>query len=251
MRCLVAGGTGFIGRHLVQKLENPVVLGRNKERIQNLFSHVTPQQWTPGKPIDSRVFDDCDTIINLAGDSLYNERWNSAKKKRILDSRVNTTQAIVAALEKLPEPPKTFISTSAIGYYGSRGDEQLTESASAGSDFLSGVCVAWENEAREAEKLGVRVILLRIGVVLGKDGGALEQMLLPFKLGLGGRLGNGKQYMSWIHIEDMTGLILYAAENKNMHGPYNAVSPQPVTNSEFTKTLAAALHRPAFLPTCK
>ena len=248
MRCLVTGGTGFVGKHLIQKLENPVVLGRNPQRINQQLTNVEARQWSPGKPIDPRVFDGIDTIFHLAGEPVYKGRWNAAKKKRIRESRVEGTRSIVQALEKLAQPPKTLICSSAIGYYGSRGDERLTESSAAGNDFLAKVCIAWEEEARNLEKSGVRVVSVRIGVVLGKDGGALEQMLLPFKFGLGGRLGNGRQYISWIHIDDLIGIMLYAASNEKIKGAVNVVSPQPVTNRDFTSTLADALHRPAFLP---
>lgn len=248
MRCLVTGGTGFIGRHLIQQLDHPVILGRNPESIKQQLPGVEARQWHPGKPVDPSVFDGIDTVFHLAGEPVYKGRWNSAKKKRILESRVEGTRSIVRALEKLAQPPKALICSSAIGYYGSRGDERLTESSAAGNDFLAKVCIAWEEEARKAEKFGVRIIFLRIGVVLGRDGGALEKMLTPFKIGLGGRLGNGRQYMSWIHIDDLVGIMLYAASNESMQGPFNAVSPQPVTNREFTSALAEALHRPAFLP---
>ncbi|MDW7772592.1 MAG: TIGR01777 family oxidoreductase [Desulfobulbaceae bacterium] len=248
MRSLVTGGTGFVGQHLIGQLDRPVVLGRNLQRIHNLLPDVEAREWNPGKPVDPDVFAGIDTVFHLAGEPVSRGRWSAAKKKRIKGSRIESTRSIVQALEKLSQPPKTFICSSAIGYYGSQGKERLTESSPPGDDFLANVCIAWEEEARKAEKLGVRVILLRIGIVLGRDGGALPKMLLPFKLGLGGRLGNGRQYMSWIHIDDLVGIMLYAAANEKMQGPYNGVSPQPVTNRDFTRALAEALHRPAPLP---
>lgn len=248
MRCLVTGGTGFMGRHLVDKLDHPVVLGRNRERILQVLQGVDARQWDPDRPIDPQVFEGIDTVFHLAGEPVFNGRWNAARKKSIKESRVNTTRILVEAMAKLDHPPKTFICSSAIGYYGPRGDERLNESSPPGKDFLAEVCIAWEKEAKQAEEYGVRVVSLRIGVVLGKDGGAMQKMLTPFKLGLGGRLGSGRQYMSWIHVDDMVGIMLYAAANEKMQGPYNGVSPQPVTNSEFTAALGKALHRPALLP---
>ncbi len=248
MHCLVTGGTGFVGQHLIRKLDHPVVVGRNPERIKQLLGNVTPFQWNPDEPFSHKIFDGVDTVFHLAGESVYKGRWNAAKKKRIKKSRVEGTRSLVSAMGELEHPPRTLICASAIGYYGSRGDEELTENSKPGNDFLSEVCVAWENEAGRAEEFGVRVVSLRIGVVLGADGGALSQMLLPFKLGLGGRLGNGHQYMSWIHIDDMIGIMLHAAADKTLHGPLNCVSPSPVTNRQFTREIAGALHRPAILP---
>jgi hypothetical protein len=252
MRCLITGGTGFIGQHLIRKLDHPVVLGRNTERIRNLHADVTAYQWDPNEPIDPLVFEGVDTIYHLAGESVYKGRWNTLKKNRIKKSRVQGTRSIVQALAELDQPPSTLICASAIGYYGSRGDEILIESSPQGNDFLSEVCVAWEDEAKKAENLGLRVVSLRIGIVLGTGGGTLAQMLFPFKFGLGGRLGNGHQYMSWIHIDDLTGILLHAAEDKALCGPVNCVSPTPVTNREFTRELADTLHRPAIfsVPDC-
>ncbi len=248
MRCLVTGGTGFIGRHLIRRIERPVVLGRSLERIRQLPGNVTARQWDPDEPVPSRLFEGVDTVIHLAGESVYRGRWNDAKKQRIRETRVQGTRAIVRAMSGCNRPPRTLISASAIGCYGSRGDEILTESSSPGSDFLAQVCMAWEDEAKRAAEADTRVVTLRIWVVLGRDGGALAQMLRPFRLGLGGRLGNGNQYMSWVHIEDLVNMILHAAENRDLHGPLNGVSPAPLTNREFTRTLAGILHRPAILP---
>lgn len=247
MRCLVTGGTGFVGRYLVAQLDHPLVLGRDRARIRQVLPGVDARQWDPDKPLDPRVFEGIDTVFHLAGEPVFNGRWNADRKKRIRESRVNSTRSLVKAMGMLSHPPKTFISSSAIGYYGSRGDEKLHESSPPGEDFLAEVCMAWEKEAGEAEQYGIRTVYLRIGVVLGRDGGALQQMLTPFRLGLGGRLGSGRQYMSWIHIDDLIGIMLHAAANEKMQGPYNGVAPQPVTNSEFTAALAEALHRPAFL----
>lgn len=248
MHCLVTGGTGFVGRHLVPKLSNPVVLGRDPEKITALYKQADARPWNPKTKLDPQLLEGVDTIFHLAGESVFSNRWNADTKRRIKESRIQGTLSIVDAIGEMKDPPKTLICASAIGYYGSRGDERLTENSEPGDGFLAEVSIAWEEEARKAEQSGLRVALMRIGVVLGKDGGALPQMLPPFKMGFGGRLGNGKQYMSWIHIDDLVGIMLYAAENESMQGPYNCVSIKPVTNAEFTRALAKALHRPAILP---
>jgi uncharacterized protein len=245
MRCLVTGGTGFVGQHLVRRLERPIVVGRSVEKIQGLFRDVQPHQWNPGQALDPGLLQGVDTVFHLAGESIFKGRWNDAKKKRIMDSRVVTTRKLVQALASLDEPPATLVCASAIGIYGSRGDETLTESSAPGSDFLAQVCRAWEDEAAKAEQAGIRVVSVRLGVVLGSDGGALPQMLTPFRFGLGGRIGSGSQYMSWIHIEDLISILLFGAENSSVSGPVNGVAPQAVTNREFTADLASILHRPA------
>jgi len=250
MKSLITGGTGFIGRHLINRLGSPVVLGRDPDRIKKVLKNVEARKWNPAGEIDPAVFAGVDTVYHLAGEPVSDGRWDSEKKARIMGSRVDGTRSLVSSLARLePEQrPSTLICSSAIGYYGSRGEEMLTESSLPGSDFLATVCRRWEEEAMKAVELGVRVVTIRIGVVLGKDGGALAKMLTPFKLGLGGRLGNGRQYMSWIHIDDLIGIMLHAAQNPEVHGPINGVTPNPVTNREFTAALASALHRPAILP---
>jgi uncharacterized protein (TIGR01777 family) len=199
------------------------------------------------------VFAGCGAVVHLAGEPVA-QRWTASARERILSSRVESTRSLVAALRS--QPPRVLVSASAIGYYGSRGDEILTEKAAPAADFLGTVCEGWEQEARAAEQFGVRVVTLRIGVVLGSTfggafrhpGGALAQMLLPFKLGVGGRLGSGRQWMSWIHLDDLTALIEFAIVNAAFSGPVNATAPNPVTNAEFTRELAAVLHRPAIFP---
>jgi hypothetical protein len=186
----------------------------------------------------------CDAVIHLAGEPVA-QRWTTAARERIRSSRIDGTRKLVAAMK--PNPPVTMISASAIGYYGSRGDEILTETSAAGDDFLAEIAEGWEREAMAAESFGVRVVRLRIAVVLGRGGGALEKMLLPFKLGIGGRIGSGSQWMSWIHLDDLVALIRFALEGK-LTGPVNASAPEPVTNEEFTRELGRALHRPAILP---
>jgi hypothetical protein len=247
MHCLVTGGTGFVGRHLISRLERPVVAGRSVDKIKKLPGEVIPCQWNGGTLLDRSVLEGVDAVFHLAGESVFNGRWTTARKQRIMDSRRLGTRNLVASLAALDSPPSVLVCSSAIGYYGSRGDELLREASPPGTDFLAQVCQAWEEEARQAEKLGIRVVSVRTGVVLGSDGGALAQMLLPFRLGLGGRIGSGRQFMSWIHIDDLVGILLHAATASEVRGPVNGAAPQAVTNREFTATLAEVLRRPAFL----
>lgn len=246
MRSLVTGATGFVGRHLVDKLDRPVVLGRDPKRLQKIFPDVKAYQWNSSSPCDSKAFQDVDTVFHLAGESVFQGRWDAEKKDRIMRSRVDGTRNLVDSLAALDRPPSTLICASAIGYYGPQGDTLLTESSPPGDDFLASVCVAWEKQASLAEELGIRVVQIRTGVVLGTDGGALQQMLTPFRFGLGGKIGSGKQFMSWVHIDDLVGIMLYAAANESVRGPVNGVAPVPVTNRDFTAVLASVLHRPAF-----
>lgn len=246
MRCLVTGATGFVGQHLVNRLEEPVVIGRDLTRLHKTFNRAEAHQWDHGSLLDPLILNDVDVVVHLAGESVFSGRWNDTKKERILKSRIDPTRYLVESMAQLENPPATFICASAIGFYGDQGDTTLTETAPPGDDFLARVSIAWEKEASKAEKLGIRVIHIRTGIVLGKDGGALKQMLTPFKLGAGGKLGDGSQYMSWIHIDDLVGIMLYSADNDSVQGPVNGVAPEPVTNSEFTRTLASCLHRPAF-----
>ena len=189
-----------------------------------------------------------DAVVHLAGESISGLRWTGEKKKAIRDSRVHGTRTIIEAFARLEKKPKVFISGSATGFYGDRGDSEMNESNSAGNTFLSDVCKEWEAESRRAEDLGIRTVLLRTGIVLSKDGGALAAMLTPFKLGVGGVVGSGKQWMSWVSLDDVVGIINFVLENEDMHGPVNAVAPNPVTNAEFTKALGKELYRPTILP---
>jgi uncharacterized protein (TIGR01777 family) len=189
---------------------------------------------------------DADAVIHLAGVPVA-QRWNQRVKNDIRDSRVAGTRNLVQALAKLPRKPQVLICSSATGYYGSRGDEVLSESSAPGNDFLSEVCVAWENEARAAESAGIRVVRMRTGIVLDARGGALAKMLPPFKMGVGGKLGSGKHWMSWIHLDDLVSLFQFALVNP-ISGAVNGVAPNPVTNADFTKALASAVHRPAIFP---
>jgi len=189
-----------------------------------------------------------DAVVNLAGASIAGGRWTKARKDLLRTSRIDTTKALVKALAKMNARPRVLVSASAIGIYGGRGEEVLTEESKPGTDFLAGLARGWEAEALKAEALGIRVVLARFGIILAQHGGALAKMLLPFNLGAGGRLGSGKQWMSWITLEDVVGVIRFAIENGAVRGAVNVVAPQPAQNAEFTRVLAKAMHRPALFP---
>jgi uncharacterized protein (TIGR01777 family) len=246
----VTGGTGFIGRRLIARLlaekHSIHVLARHGKtgfgtEVQCSIWDATANE----PPLES--LSDADAIIHLAGEPLA-QRWTPEAKRRIRNSRVEGTDHLIHALPALTPRPSTLVCASAIGIYGSRGEEILTESSPPARGFLPEVCIEWENTARLAEALGVRVVNIRTGMVLGPEGGALGKMLPTFRWGLGGRLGSGRQWMSWIHIEDLVSLIRFAIDNQELHGPLNATAPNPVRNGEFTDTLAGVLYRPAFLP---
>jgi uncharacterized protein (TIGR01777 family) len=226
----ITGASGFIGRELARTLS----AAGHQVRPISLRGPITPEALTG-----------VNAVVHLAGEPVA-QRWTQAAREKILRSRVDGTRALVAALRA--QPPQVLISASAVGYYGSRGDEILTESSPPADDFLGRVASAWEAEAIAAEPLGVRVARLRIGVVLGKSGGALARMMLPFRLGVGGRLGSGTQWMSWIHLDDLIALIAFLLKESTVRGVFNATSPFPVTNREFTKALGEAVHRPAIFP---
>jgi uncharacterized protein (TIGR01777 family) len=231
MTIAITGASGFIGTRLA-----------NRFRAQG----------EPVRPVSLRselgpgAFDGCQAVVHLAGEPVA-QRWTAAARKRIVESRVNGTQSIIAALAALKQRPAVLISASGVGYYGDRGDEILKEDSPPGDDFLARVVTAWESEALRAEKLGIRVVCPRMGAVLG-HGGVLERLVPLFRLGVGGRIGSGKQWMSWIHVEDLLALIQFAIRNDRLSGPVNAVAPTPVRNAEFTRVLAAVLHRPAMFP---
>lgn len=246
MRTLITGASGLIGSALVQSLH---AKGHSIRCLQRNKNKQNPEFWnTDVFTLDGNEEQPFDTVIHLAGENVAQSRWNDKLKKRILDSRIEGTRELVQLLSKVPEPPSTFICASAIGYYGSRGSELLTEQSEAGKTFLAEVCRKWEAEAQQAESLGCRVVNLRFGMVLSPDGGALHKMLLPFKAGLGGPIGNGKQYMSWISIRDLVEIVDFAIHDESLYGPINVVSPVPVTNKEFTRCLSGVLGRPAILP---
>lgn len=248
MKALIIGGTGFLGSHLAGRIKDPVIAGRNAEKIKKIFGEVRTRVWNGTGHTDHDFFKGVDTVFHLAGESIFSGRWNEDKKKRIRSSRVESTRKLVDSIKTSDFKPGTLVCGSAIGFYGSRDEEILSEQSSAGEDFLAQVCADWEREAMRGEELGMRVVCVRTGIVLGPGGGALAQMLPIFKLGLGGRLGSGKQYMSWIHVDDLTGIMLHAAENSELSGPVNGVAPTPVANSDFTKILANVLNRPALFP---
>ncbi len=249
MRALITGATGFIGRRLITHLDRPRILSRDAGTAEDVLGDVEAIGWNPESgPPPQGTFDGIDTVFHLAGEPVAEGRWTVAKKERIRKSREISTRNLVVGIERAAHRPKVLVSASATGYYGSRGDTILDEKSAPGDDFLARVCVTWELEAQRATDFGVRVVNPRTGIVLGEQGGALAKMLPLFKLGLGGRLGDGRQFMSWIHIDDVVGLLLHAAEHLSIRGPMNTVSPNPVTNREFTKVLAGVLKRPAFLP---
>ena len=253
MNITLTGATGFLGTRLTRRLveagHSIHALGR--KRPANLPPAVRFSEWRSSDsepPAESLA--DADAVIHLAGEPVA-QRWTAEAKKRIRSSRVDGTRHLVNALSTESRRPQVLISASAIGIYGSRGDEILTEGSNPGDDFLARVVIDWEKAAALAEALGIRVVRLRFGVVLGPDGGALQKMLPPFRLGVGGRIGSGRQWMSWIHIDDVINLILYSFENPGVCGAVNATAPNPVTNAEFTRELARALHRPAIFPVPK
>jgi hypothetical protein len=204
--------------------------------------------WAPeAGPPSGEAFDGVEVVFHLAGEPVAEGRWTTDKKRRIRDSRVLGTRNLVAGLAALETRPRVLVSASAVGYYGDRGDEELVESSAAGRGFLAEVCSAWEHEALAAEALGVRVVCARLGLVLAHGGGALARMLTAFRLGAGGKLGNGRQWMPWIHLDDVVGILLHASQDMRIRGALNAVGPRPVTNADFTRALGQAVHRPAFL----
>jgi uncharacterized protein (TIGR01777 family) len=259
MQIFVTGGTGLLGRRLVRQLQargdQPIVLTRRygpaRQTLGPDFKLIEGDPMRPGPWQQDAA--ECDAVINLAGENIFNHRWNDMFKGLITASRLNATRLVVEALGRKPRRadgrPKVLVNASAIGIYGPHGDEELTEDSPPGSDFLAGLSVEWEKAARAVEATGVRCAFVRIGIVLDKRGGALAPMLTPFRLFVGGPMAGGKQWMSWIHHDDMTGILLLALDNPSATGAINATAPNPVTNRDFAKALGRAMHRPSFMPT--
>ncbi len=248
MNILVTGSTGLVGSALVPFLttggHEVIRLVRSQPRAGASEVHWDPATGT----VDAGNLEGMDAVVHLAGESIAVGRWTPEKKARIRDSRVKGTRLLCESLARLAQPPKAVVCASAIGYYGDRGEEMLREESVAGAGFLAEVCRDWEAAADAARQRGIRVVHLRIGVVLSRAGGALAQMLFPFRMGLGGKIGSGKQYLSWIAIDDLIGVNLHALTSDTLQGPVNAVAPNPVTNLEFTRTLGRVLARPTLFP---
>jgi len=251
MRLVVAGGTGFIGSALCRRLlecGHSVTLLTRSGPSAVRQANAKPLTWNPSEPgAWEAAINGSDGIINLAGEPIA-KRWTERQKQKIASSRVQSTRTLVEAIGRAKEKPKWLLNASAIGYYGSHGSEPLSEEAGPGSDFLSRVCVAWEREAEKAESHGLRVVRLRTGIVLGKGGGALAKMVPPFKLFMGGPLGSAEQWISWIHLDDEIALILFLMEHPDAQGAINATAPNPVTMSQFCKTIGEVLNRPSWAP---
>lgn len=252
MRILMTGATGLIGQKLSRELRaeghETVILTRRPERV-NKEPGVIVHGWNPaGETPPAEAWEGVEAVVHLAGEPVAAGRWTEEQKIRIRDSRVTGTRYLVDGMKRLTVPPRVFVSASAVGYYGDRGNEPLIENSDPGTGFLSRICLEWEREAEKAASSQTRVCLIRIGVVLSREGGAIEKMLLPFKLGLGGQLGDGKQWFPWIHLDDIVGLIRHAIFNQQVSGPLNGAAPGIVTNAEFTRQFAASLNRPVFLP---
>lgn len=280
MKVVIAGSSGLVGTALTESLardghtvvrlirpgssakENGKSSGEtqrqgSKRSANRNAGQIVDVTWNPntcdleGEPFgeDQKNIEGADALVNLAGASIAGESWSAERKAILRSSRVHITRELVCAMEKLEDGPKTLISASAIGYYGNRGDEVLTEESKAGDDFLARLTLEWEAEAVKAEALGLRVARLRFGIILAKEGGALPQIMRPFKFGLGGRIGSGQQWMSWITLQDVVSVIRKVLENRAVSGALNVVAPQPVRNADFAQALGHAMHRPAIVPT--
>ncbi|OED40573.1 TIGR01777 family protein [Endozoicomonas sp. (ex Bugula neritina AB1)] len=251
MQFLITGGTGFIGQRLVRRLlsdghQVTVVSRRHAKEVRQLLSSdVKPVRSVTA--VNPSVF--YDAVINLAGEGIMNERWSAARKRTLLDSRIGITQELVDLIERMDQKPGRFISGSAVGFYGAHeAEDRLDETSQAGNDFAASLCVRWERAAGRVASQGVPVSIFRTGIVLHPNGGALQKMLPPFRLGLGGPIGNGQQMMSWIHMEDMVELLMFLIQSNDAEGIYNATAPVPVSNKTFSRALGRVLRRPAFLP---
>jgi hypothetical protein len=260
MKVLLFGGTGFVGRNLIRELTahgyQIIVVTRNAQKMLKLLGkNVHVVEWDNIAPLgpvltalgDAEAIKEIDVIVNLAGESIGSHRWTSAVKVEILESRVRTTHAVVSAINEGIIKPQVLVNASAVGYYGPCQDEEITETERAGQDFLAQVCQEWENEAYQVDNGLTRVVTLRLGIVIGPEG-ALNRMALPFEFYLGGPMGTGKQWLPWIHVQDLARLIRFVIEHRELVGPVNAVAPQTVRMKEFSKTLGEVLTRPSWLP---
>jgi len=250
---LITGATGLIGQSLCQRLlnngETVFALSRNCQRARKILGpQVQCAESVDALPVDTKI----DVVINLAGAPIVDKRWTDDRKQKLLESRVTYTQDLIQQLANLPSLPSSFISGSAVGWYGDQDDTVLTENSSFKADFSHDLCDQWEKAALAAESLGIRVAIVRTGLVVAPNGGFLSKMLLPFKMGLGGPISDGQQYMPWVHIDDICRLFLFLAENRRLSGVFNGSAPRPVTNQQFSEALAKILHRPALfrVPAC-
>ena len=247
---VISGGSGLIGSALARSLEADGHRVATLTRPESKAGRGDTIAWNPAAgTIDAAGLEGADVVVNLAGAGIGDKKWTPARKREVLDSRLRATDLLARTVAGLTRRPAVFVSGSAVGYYGNRGDERLTEDSAPGDDFLAEVCVQWEDAARPAAEAGLRVAWIRTGIVLDAHGGVLHQMLLPFKLGLGGRAGSGQQYRSWISLADQVSAIRRIIDDANLGGPVDVTAPNPVTDAEFAATLARVLHRPAKLPT--
>lgn len=256
MKIAITGATGLVGTALTKALagENHTVIRLTRPQEQKRPATPPPSvvdfAWDPrsgefSQSADSPFANGVDAIVNLAGAPIVEGRWTDERKKVLRSSRIDTTRALVAAIGKLQPRPHVLVSASATGYYGDRGEEVFSENSAAGKGFLADVAKEWETEAHQAEQFGVRVAIVRFGIILAKEGGALPAMMKPFKFGVGGKLGDGQQWMSWVALQDVVAIIRRALQDDSMAGPFNVVAPEPIRNADFTKVLAAVLHKPA------
>jgi hypothetical protein len=251
MRIVVAGGSGFLGRALVQACRGD---GHEVKVLTRRPRDADDVCWSPGAASSNAasgnwttVLEHSHAVVNLAGEGIADAQWTDSRKRAILESRVAATRALAGAIRACANPPRVFLSASGVGFYGTRGDETLTEESTPGADFLAAVCRVWEQETSAAAGVA-RIVLLRTGLVLARNGGALPRMAMPFRFFVGGRVGSGRQFMSWIHLADWVGMVRWALSNVDVAGPLNVTAPSPVTNAQFTAELAGAMHRPALFP---